>query len=139
MTVRASVEQTLKAMDKSKLYAVGIAAFVLGGVWGSYVGAPLGHGDAFVREQVQQLNQRLTTNAIQRRQYVSSIVPPEFSQPVPWLIYALLPPLVVAAILGLWTRAVLWSLSQLSLGLNHLLFGKLFDFTPKPLKLAGKS
>jgi len=44
----------------------------------------------------------------------------------------------VAAILGIWTKAVFWSLSQLWLGLNQLLFGQLLDFTPKPFKVPAK-
>jgi len=58
-----SLTSALKTMDKSKLYAVGIAAFVLGGTASSYLGAPLGRGDALVREQIQHLNQRLTNFA----------------------------------------------------------------------------
>jgi hypothetical protein len=126
-------------MDKSKLYAVGIAAFVLGGVAGSYLGAPLGRGDALVCEQVQHLGQQLTSIAIDPRLLIPSIAPPESDQPVPWLLYALLPPLVVAAILGIWTKTVFWSLTQLRLGLHQLLFGKLLDFTPKPCKVPPKS
>ena len=129
-------------MNQSRLYVVGIAAFVLGGIVGGYFRPQLGHSDASLRLGVQQFNRRVQQLIAGPRVPAASIGwvnPPELDRPVFWILYALMPPLAVAAILGLWARTVFWFLAQFRIRLKELLFLNPIDFKPKQCKAVAKS
>jgi len=129
-------------MNQSRLYVVGITAFLLGGIAGGYFGPRPSRGDISLRRTAQSLNRQLPKLIAGQTLVVPSIGwanPPELNRPVLWVIYALVPPLVVAAILGLWAKTVFWFLGQIALRLKQVLFLSPIDYRPKPCKVGTKS
>jgi hypothetical protein len=126
-----------RTMNQSRLYVVGIAAFVLGVAAGVYFVPQIGRDATPLRESVQQLNHRFRSVSLTPRfdaPEIPWINPPELDRPVLWILYILVPPIAVAAILGLWTKTVFWSLDQLPSRLKQLRFPRPIDFKPKPYK-----
>ena len=129
-------------MNQSRLYLVGIAAFILGVVAGVYFVPQIGRDATPLSESVQQLNHQFRSISMTPRlaaPVIPWINPPEPNRPVLWILYVLVPPIVAAAILGLWARTVFWSLDQLPSRLKQLLFLRPIDFKPKPTKVPAKS
>jgi hypothetical protein len=127
-------------MNQSRLYIVGIAAFVLGGFAGGYLGPRLSRGDGVLRNTVQRLNQlpNLVAGHPIAAPSIGWVNPPELDRPVLWTIYALVPPLVVAAILGAWTKTIFGFIGPRGPRLKQLLFLTPIDFKPKPTKAGNK-
>jgi hypothetical protein len=129
-------------MNRSRLYVVAFTAFILGVIAGVYFVPQLGRGDASPREKVRQLNRQFQNISLTPRLIAPSIGwinPPELDQPISWILYALVPPIAAAAILGVWAKTVFWSLAQLPSRLNQLLYMRPIDFKPKPYKAPAKS
>jgi hypothetical protein len=129
-------------MNQSRLYIVGIAAFILGVVAGVCFVPRIGRDATPLRESVQQLNRQFRNISLTPEFAPPSIPwinPPELDHPVLWILYALIPPIAAAAILGLWAKTVFWSLDQLPFGLKQLIFIRPIDFKPKPYKAPAKS
>jgi hypothetical protein len=129
-------------VNRSRLYVVGIAAFILGVIAGVYFVPQWGRGETALIENVQQLNRQFENISVTPRFVTPSIGwinPPELNQPVFWILYVLVPPLAVAAILGLWARTVFWSLAQIPSQAKQFLFMRPIDFKPKPRKAPAKS
>jgi len=129
-------------MNQSRLYVVGIAAFILGIVAGIYFVPQIGRNATPLRESVQQLTRPFQNVSLTPRfaaPEIPWINPPEPNRPVLWILYVLVPPIAVAAILGLWAKTVFWSLAQLPSRLKQLLFLRPINFKPKPCKAPAKS
>src|SRR5262245_48683388 len=129
-------------MSLPRFHAFVIAAFIMGGVVGSYFGLLFSSSDRLMRQLTQPLNRPLTSLA-RTPQPLAPLLkwrnPPETNTPILWVLYAVLPPLAVALALGLWAKSVFWSLAQLPFCLELLQFMRPIDFRLRPSKDPAKS
>jgi len=82
-------------MNQSRLYVVGIAAFILGIVAGIYFVPQIGRNATPLRESIQQLNRQVRRVSLTPRFAASEIPwlnPPELDRPLLWILYVFTPP-----------------------------------------------